>query len=98
MSYQVLVEELRRASDATVSAVEQAGEAQLGAIGEKISRALPGTTAAPAASSTGRSWMDGVKRWCRAGTDHAEALRRSADTYEGTDQGAVSDLKAAGGA
>ncbi|KAA5837250.1 hypothetical protein ABT337_15250 [Saccharopolyspora hirsuta] len=98
MSYQVLVEELRKASDATVSAVEQAGESKLGSVGDKISQALPGTTAAPAASSAGRSWTDSVKRWCRSGTTHAEALRRSADTYEGTDQGAVSDLKTAGGA
>lgn len=56
MRHQVLVEELRKASDTTVSVVEQAGEAQLGAVGEKISRALPGTTAAQAAASTGRSW------------------------------------------
>ncbi|MER7010807.1 hypothetical protein ABT324_05190 [Saccharopolyspora sp. NPDC000359] len=98
MGYQVLVEELRKASDATVSAVEQAGQSKLGPVGEKISQALPGTTAAPAASSAGRSWMNSVKKWCHAANRHAEALRRSADTYDGTDQGAVSDLKTAGGA
>ncbi|MGW1681064.1 hypothetical protein [Saccharopolyspora sp. NPDC002376] len=98
MTYQVLIGELRKASDATLSAVEQAGESKLCAVGEKISQALPGSTAAPAASSTSRSWMDSVKRWCRSGTTHAEALIRSADTYEATDQDAASDIKAAGGA
>ncbi|MDA3626494.1 hypothetical protein [Saccharopolyspora oryzae] len=98
MTYQVLIGDLRKASDATLSAVEQARESKLGAVGEKISQALPGSTAAAAATSTSRSWMDSVKRWCQSGTTHAEALARSAATYEATDQGAASDINAAGGA
>jgi hypothetical protein len=98
MTYQVLIEELRKASEATFSAVEQARAAQLAAAAEKIGQALPGAAAAPAASGVGRSWADAVAGWCRSGTDHAEALRRSADAYQAGDQGAASDLRVAGGA
>jgi hypothetical protein len=97
VAYQVLIEELRKASEATLSAVDQARAARLGAAAEKIGQALPGTTAAPAASGTGQSWTDTVAKWCRAGTDHAEALHRSADTYQAADQGAASGLLRSGG-
>jgi hypothetical protein len=98
VTYQVLIEELRKASDATLSAADQARAARLGDAAEKIGQALPGTTAAPAASGVGRSWTDTVAKWCRSGTDHAEALRRSADTYQAADQRAASGLRPGGGA
>ncbi|MGI8306862.1 hypothetical protein [Saccharopolyspora hattusasensis] len=98
MTYQVLIEELRKASDATLSAVDQARATRLGAAAERIGQALPGTTAAPAASDTGQSWTDTVAKWCRSGTDHAEALRRSADTYQTADHGAASNLRSGSGA
>lgn len=97
MTVHVLVDELHKASEATRSAAEQAKASKLGAATDKIAQGLPGSTSAPAASSTGRSWTSSVDGWCRSAGEHADALRTSADEYAAGDRGAASDLRSAGG-
>lgn len=97
MTVHVPIDELHKASEATRSAAEQAKGAKLGAATNKIAQGLPGSTSAPAASSTGRSWTSSVDGWCRSADAHADALRVSADEYASGDQGAASDLRSAGG-
>ncbi|MDI2027397.1 hypothetical protein QFW96_02190 [Saccharopolyspora sp. TS4A08] len=97
MTVHVLVDELHKSAEATRSGADQARASKLDSATDKIAQALPGSTSAPAASSTGRSWTSSVQSWCRSAGEHVDALQASAEQYSSGDQGAASDLRSAGG-
>lgn len=53
-------------------------------VGE-VAAALPGSRSVPAASSLATAWTNSYSAWATSADDHAQALRDTADAWDGTD-------------
>lgn len=79
--YQVVVEELRRASVAADDMAEIAGRVDFAGTVGRVGQALPGSKSAQSASKVGRSWKNQVSQWSQNAAAYATKLASAADKY-----------------
>jgi hypothetical protein len=92
MGLATVPEALRAASKAGRDAVAELRGADCGSPVEKVTAALPGSTAAGAAASFANTWKSTFTAWCDDADQHAAGLETAADTYVAGDDHARSTL------
>jgi hypothetical protein len=96
VGYEVVIEEMRKASAAATDAATQASKVQLGAAIDDVGPAMPGSTSGPAAASLAKVWTDQLKTWSSDTADYGKGLSTAADYYAANEEAAASDFQGLG--
>ena len=92
MGFTTVPEALRAGGKAGQGAVGELRGADCGSPVADVAAALPGSTAAGAASAYAAAWKTTFTGWCTDADQHAAALTKAADSYVAADQHAHSSL------
>lgn len=93
--FDVVIEELRRAGKAAVSAGEQAHSVDLGSTVAGVPGALPGSVSATSVQKAAHTWSTRIKNWSTRVDTHGRSLATAADNYAANDTAAKQDLSEA---
>jgi hypothetical protein len=90
--FDVVIDELRKAGKAAISAGEQAGTVDLGSAVSGVAGALTGSRSAKVVVKTAAAWRTQIKNWSSEAGSHGRLLHTAADYYATNEQAAEQDL------
>jgi hypothetical protein len=87
-----VIEALRTAGKAAISAGEQAGTVDLVGTTAGVPGALPGSRSAQAATTLANAWQTRIKGWSTEADAHGRNMNTAADYYAANEEAAKQDL------